>query len=406
MTPAPAPGSGWTTVQDLVAVLRKRWGRGGYLRSYARSEPWVPLSLPVRGPVSRELLDRLDEADRWARRFDQDCRGRGGRRLLRIEHRMVSGRDVGRNELPARVWLDSFEDLVALLGVGGEVRTLDRLLTQTDAVVPQLRAWVTAHPQQAIELTEVWNRLLDTTAWILAHETPPLYLRQIDVAGVDTKFVESNKLVLAELLEEVLPPERIDLRFDRNKFSGRFGFRRPPHYTRFRFLASQSVFPPGISEATLRADEFTELDPRCSTIIMVENEISYLALPELPDTLAIFGAGFALGSVAGLRWLQDKRIVYWGDIDTYGFAILNRLRANFTEVESILMNVDTLLAHRQQWVTEPKPTRLALPLLTEAESVLYRDLVEDRYAHHARLEQERVRFSLVREALRDRWSNL
>jgi len=128
--------------------------------------------------------------------------------------------------------------------------------------------------------------------------------------------------------------------------------------------------------------------------------------PQPGASLAIFGAGFALGSVAGLRWLQDKRIVYWGDIDTYGFAILNRLRANFTEVESILMNVDTLLAHRQQWVTEPKPTRLALPHLTEAESVLYRDLVEDRYAHHARLEQERVRFSLVREALRDRWSNL
>jgi hypothetical protein len=392
-------GSAWTTVSDVVAVLRKRWARGQYLRSYAAAEPWAPFSLPVRGPAARELLDRLDEVELWLRRFEQDCRSRSGRSWLRIDYKTTTGRDVGRNDLPVRVWVDSFEDLVALLGVSGEVRRLEQLLSETDAVVPELRDWVTRHPQQAIEHADVWSRLLATTAWIRSQETTPLYLRQIDVAGVDTKFVETYQLILAELLEQLLPPERIDLRFGRGAFAGRFGFRRRPDYTRFRFLAPQSVFPAGISEATLRADEFTTLDPDCSTVILVENEISYLALPELPDTLAIFGAGFALGSVAGLQWLQDKRIIYWGDIDTYGFAILNRLRANFSEVESTLMDVDTLLAHRVQWVDEPKPTQLVLPHLTEAESVLYRDLVEDRYGHHVRLEQERVRFSLVRGAL-------
>lgn len=385
---------------DLVTVLRKRWARGQYLRAYASADPWVPLSLPVRGPAARDLLDHLDAADRWVLRFQQDCRSRSGRPWLRIDYRTTTGRDVGRNDLPIRVWVDSFADLAALLGVAGEVRTLDRLLTETEVKVPELTGWVRRHPQQAIAHAEVWTRLLDTTAWIQARETPSLYLRQIDVPGVDTKFVETYQLMLAQLLEEVLPPDRIDLRFDRSKFAGRFGFRRQPDYTRFRFLAPQTVFPDGITEVTLRATEFAKLDPSCSTVIMVENEISYLALPELPDTLAIFGSGFALGSVVGLQWLQDKRIIYWGDIDTYGFAILNRLRADFAGVESMLMDVDTLLAHRQQWVVEPKPTRIALPHLAEAESVLYRDLVEDRFGHHVRLEQERVRFSLVRAALR------
>jgi hypothetical protein len=398
MTPASA-GS-WTAVSDLTAVLRRRWARGTYLRSYAGGEPWEAISLPVRGPVARELLDRLEQADRWLRRFQSDCRSRSGRSLLRIEYRTVAGRHVGRNELPVRVWVDSFEDLVALLGVSGEVRTLSGLLSLTEAVLPELRSWVAAHPQQAIEHAEMWSRMLATTAWIRDHDTPPLYLRQIDVPGVDTKFVETYQLVLAELLEQVLPAERIDERFHRGQFAGRFGFRRRPDYTRFRFLAPQSVFPTGVSEATLRAEEFARLDPYCRTVVMVENEISYLALPDLPDCLAIFGAGFALGSVAGLRWLQDKRIIYWGDVDTYGFAILNRLRANYPAVESVLMDVDTLLAHPQQWVLEAKPTRLALPHLSEAESVLYQDLVEDRYGHHVRLEQERVRFSRVSDELR------
>lgn len=65
------------------------------------------------------------------------------------------------------------------------------------------------------------------------------------------------------------------------------------------------------------------------------------------------------------------------------------------------MDHDTLLAHRGQWVTEEKPKVESLPLLTEPESELYRDLAEDRYGHHIRLEQERVRFSRVAQALRD-----
>lgn len=160
------------------------------------------------------------------------------------------------------------------------------------------------------------------------------------------------------------------------------------------------MLPAPITEATLRTEELAALEPGVGTVIIVENEVSYLALPPLADTLAIFGSGFALGSVRGLTWLQARRILYWGDLDTYGFVILNRLRARYPEVTSVLMDHDTLLAHRGQWVTEEKPSAEPLPLLTGPESELYRDLVEDRYGHHVRLEQERVRFSRVAAALR------
>jgi len=108
-------------------------------------------------------------------------------------------------------------------------------------------------------------------------------------------------------------------------------------------------------------------------------------------------AGLSVARVFCL--LQDKTITYWGDIDTYGFVILNRLRARYPHVRSILMDLHTLLAHSLQWVTEERPTNQPLPHLTEAEADTYEALVEDRFGHHVRLEQERVRFSLVREAL-------
>jgi hypothetical protein len=63
------------------------------------------------------------------------------------------------------------------------------------------------------------------------------------------------------------------------------------------------------------------------------------------------------------------------------------------------MDRDTLLAHPQQWVTEPNPTGRPLPHLTTEESALYQDLVEGTYGPSIRLEQERIRFSIIEEVL-------
>jgi hypothetical protein len=100
-----------------------------------------------------------------------------------------------------------------------------------------------------------------------------------------------------------------------------------------------------------------------------------------------------------LPWLHGKEIVYWGDIDTHGFDILNRLRGRFKSVRSMLMDADTVLAHTERWVVEPTPTSRALPYLAADEGSLYRDLVEGLHGPNIRLEQERVRFSLLHQAL-------
>jgi hypothetical protein len=65
------------------------------------------------------------------------------------------------------------------------------------------------------------------------------------------------------------------------------------------------------------------------------------------------------------------------------------------------MDQQTLLAHLDHLVTEEQPTSSPLPLLTSAEQLVYRDLVEDRYGASVRLEQESIRFSAVRAALQE-----
>jgi hypothetical protein len=50
-------------------------------------------------------------------------------------------------------------------------------------------------------------------------------------------------------------------------------------------------------------------------------------------------------------------------------------------------------------VTEPNPTDTRLDLLDPAEDALYRDLVGHALGPSVRLEQERIRFAAIEEAL-------
>jgi hypothetical protein len=63
------------------------------------------------------------------------------------------------------------------------------------------------------------------------------------------------------------------------------------------------------------------------------------------------------------------------------------------------MDQATLLAHRDQWVTEPRPVAATLHLLDPEESGLYRDLLGGVLGPSVRLEQERISFAAIEQAL-------
>jgi hypothetical protein len=384
---------GWTAPADLVAVLRRRWDTGRYLKAFARGDEWEPLVLPVKGPNADELLHRFEEVRKWVAAFEA-----GVDRSFQIEYRTVGGRHVGANRIPARVRIPDFAALCSLLRTTEEARALEQLMRSTAARLPVLMDWAAAHPLVLLEHRDVWDRVLATVEWIAVHDSSAMYVRQLDVEGVDTKFVERHQKLLTELLPLVLSPQRVDP--SQVEFARRFRFLSKPLYTRFRFLdPGLSPFPAGITEVSLRTDELAGLDVGAATVFVVENEVTYLALPPISRAVAVFGGGFASAGLTGVPWLRDREIVYWGDIDTYGFDILSRLRGHLPQVRSILMDRETLLFHRAHWSVETSPTRRPLAHLSGAEQTLYQDLISDVYGIGVRLEQERVRFSKVEDAL-------
>src|SRR5262249_37868351 len=97
-------------------------------------------------------------------------------------------------------------------------------------------------------------------------------------------------------------------------------------------------------------------------------------------------------------WLGEREVYYWGDLDTHGFAMLDRLRVSFPATRSLLMNRATLLAHQPLWGTEEAQHIAALGRLTPDEAALYADLRYDRLGRSVRLEQERISFGWLHRA--------
>jgi hypothetical protein len=83
----------------------------------------------------------------------------------------------------------------------------------------------------------------------------------------------------------------------------------------------------------------------------------------------------------------------------HGFAILDRLRAWLPRARSVLMDRETLLAHRDRWVTEDRQATSVLRRLTPDEQALYSSLVVDGLGERVRLEQERIGWHWVEQRL-------
>lgn len=390
----------WATPADIRNRVAREWERGRLLAAPLVGDVLYPLRIPLRGPAAAETLGvQFDAVRQWIKQLAEGAKAERGNGY-RLEFREVNNRQLGRNNVPVAAWLDTEEDALALIGKRREATKFRELAGKISNAFPRLRDWIAKRPLHVLDHADDWPRLLDVLRWISDHPRPNVYLRQIDVVGVHSKFIEQYRALLTELLDQVLSPEAIDASVGRGVegFEQRYGFRSKPIQIRFRLLGGQTELQ-GLSDICVRSDEFAKLTLAVQRVFITENEINFLALPMVPESMVIFGAGYGFDAVAEATWLRDKAIYYWGDIDTHGFAILDQLRSHFPQARSLLMDRETLLTHRSLCVEEDTPTQRDLVRLLPDEAHLYDDLRNDRIGHALRLEQERIGFVHVQSAL-------
>lgn len=380
----------WTTPDELVAQLRRLWDRGDVLRSAVTGEALFPKQLRLRRPTATDLGSRFDEVRHWIRALEE-ADG------FTIEFEEVAHRQLGRNRVPGRVWVPTEGEALRILGKQRAADSFHSLRGRILKALPALDAWVTASPMKVLEFAEQWERLIAVLLWFERNPQSRLYRRQLEIEKVDTKFIENHRQLLWDLLERVLPQPQVASE-STSSFDRRFGLREKPGLVRFRIL-DESQHIRGLSDLSVPAAELAQLDLPVEDVIVTENEVNGLALLPRSRTLVVFGQGYALERLAAVPWLGTRRLFYWGDIDTHGFAMLDRFRAHFPLARSFLMDQQTLLAHRQMWVVEHEPSTESLTRLTASERSVYRELVRGTHGERLRLEQERIGFRWVRDAL-------
>lgn len=384
----------WTTPAEVKARLRRQWERGDFLSDSIAQTALYPLRLSIKGPTSSEIAANFAAVQDWVASWRQQTG-------IPTEWKPVGHRLFGKNEIPGAVIFSSAVDVVRFLGKQSEWEMFQNIVSTSRSRFPAILPWLARRSVQALNLAADWECILSVVTWVQDHPHSDRYLRQVDLPGVHTKFIEGHRGVLAEVLDLVLPAEAIDASArGAAGFNRRYGFREKPERIRFRFLdRACSVEPCRLGlDLTLDAQAFSQLNPAVRGVFITENEINFLAFPDYPQSLIIFGSGYGWSALQGADWLHRCQVHYWGDIDTHGFAILDQLRSVLPHARSFLMDWDTFEQYRHLCSNEPEPSKRELYRLSPEERAVYDALRSDGKA--LRLEQERVRFSHVLAALK------
>jgi hypothetical protein len=97
-----------------------------------------------------------------------------------------------------------------MIGATAAAEQFETLTGETLRRFPALSEWLRRNPLAVLAEADAWHRILSVVAWFRAHPRSGLYLRQIDVPGVDTKFIEVRKALLGQLFDAILPADFID----------------------------------------------------------------------------------------------------------------------------------------------------------------------------------------------------
>jgi hypothetical protein len=375
---------------EVRALLARRYA--AQHRSWLVGGGTWPMSQSVGSPGERVASEHPGAMRAWIeawRAFDHAT-------CLAWED--VCWRRLGGQTLPTRLVLKDAAELAQVVGQGQRFSRADeryRMLVQHWPALAGASAVARHFEMLADGSDDDFERLVSLLGWLVAHPASGFSLRQLPVPGLHTKWAEKRRGLVSDLLQAI---RAHDASAD---FYARCGLRGPPTRLRMRVLCpALREAVGGLRDIESPLDELAPLALRPRCVLIVENLETGLALPDIAGCVAFMRLGNAVSLLAEVSWLAGARIIYWGDLDTHGLAILSRARDVLGDVQSALMNEATLVAHRSLWSEEPvQCSERELAQLTADERALWEGLHGQRWGTRVRLEQERIPWDLALAAL-------
>lgn len=345
---------------------------------------FFPCRVPVDLSLAKDHASAIVAVERL-RESSKESRGHG----YTIEYESRRSRTYGLNRFPIAIWIDTMDDLVRLAGMSRQWVTLQTATESLRARRPELANWLAASSnwRKLLEIADDLPGLLNIVNYLIDHPRPNCFARELPIA-VSTKLLQSNRRLLADWLDLVLPASAIDHRYGYDAFEPRYGLRysRPHFLVRILDGELQSELGLPFDELSLPAESLSQLPVSHARILIVENKVNLLTLPSLERTIALGGLGNGVTQLGDIRWLVENPIYYWGDLDAEGFIILDRLRQSIGRVQSVLMS-PTVLNTFENLAT---PGNASKPKELKYLNALERECYENLCRTNRRLEQEHL----------------
>lgn len=387
--------------EDIRSKALKLWETHRIQRAHLEGLSLFPWEIGIPKPTARELAEEFPRLRAAIQKLEDGVRPKNGPGYS-IEYVRINHRRLGGQSLPCKAVVATLDDFLHLTGKRRQHEKFASLTRLILAERPELKPILCRRPAIVLDYADDWPRLLSVCRYFQDNPRPDLYVRQLDIPGVDTKFIEARRAIIADLLSAVLPTDAMvetGRSLSDHGFEERFGLKFEPPLIRFRMLDGNLV---GATDFSVPLPELRELSVRPKRVFITENKMNGLSFPECREALVIFGLGYRASSLADVPWLRESEVFYWGDIDTHGFAILSQMREFFPKMRSFLMDEETLLAHKHLWGREEAGQRFTKDLsrLTAEETALFEGLRANRWGENVRLEQERIAFGRVLEAVK------
>ncbi len=309
-----------------------------------------------------------------------------------IELTLKNDRKIGKQLFPTRIYFETLDDYLKFLHKEKEYNGVMQVTQQIIDHIPQLKTWIVANPQKVLNNLDKWDDLIKVCNYFIEHPKPNIFIRELPL-DISTKFVERNKNILRNLLD-ILVEKYINS--SETEFEKRFNLKYNEPLIRLRILddeIAENMFS-GVNDLSIPQSQFDNLNIPCEKVFILENKTTYsnifnfLTLPSLTKSISIFGQGFAINQLKNAKWLSDKQIIYWGDIDAHGFQILSQLRGYFSQTRSCMMDLHTFTQFRDLAITGPDTIMTDLENLTDGERELFELLIGLKKSN--RLEQEKI----------------
>ncbi|MBM0105832.1 hypothetical protein JM946_13915 [Steroidobacter sp. S1-65] len=361
---------------DLARRWAKQWGVADTREERLLAPDAWPVALSIGKPTPTQFTHHTQEVRNHLQRW----------RAVSIGHvrwepvSFRSGSDPV--EVPVTWELRMPSEWIAACadsGIQQEYERLGRLVSASDSAFHRLlvrrRHLLLDTPEaEIIKAMQVAMHLFPSCA-----EGRPL--RALSICGSDSKFFERNRSLLIHLLDVRFEGQVSDLGLEVFLDALDEG----EHWVLVAPL-EPDLLP--FAQQRVRARELTARALPGTHVLLVENDRCLHQLPALSGTVAVLGAGLNLNWL-GAPWLTNKRIGYWGDIDTWGLVMLAKAREQQSHLEALLMDrklfdaLEVTLAVVERRPAGAQPSQG----LTDAEIELYRYL---QGRERGRLEQEFV----------------